>query len=559
MSSTSTKAAPSAPNSRQDSDAPLQETSLQSDEAARFVPAQKRAPIDDPVAADESRPNEAAPTNPFREQLGGTRDYIGSESSAIVDGVSAPLGSADISAGAPIKTQAAGDTQFGAVLGAARARLGHDLDDVSAQINIKPSLLGALEREDWDLLPTPPYTIGFVRTYAQLLGLEPEEMARLYKEAYGRAKGEVRLGPTLQLSNAGANAPSLEGRFGFNIVPIIGVLSVAVFGWAVVAQVAERRAAMPSGTDDAPSVVLNDDPAAIAGVRPQLQIMRQAADTPATSQPTKSVAEMAPLAATSDAALNVPAVEALPAAGAQVVEQISAPREGAALATLNPNDNEDETASETIAAVPITPALKPRNIIAPAQTAPLASSSADEANLAADASEETSVSEAGAPDDIAETVVDVAIAASPPADQLDPAPALIQEDGQESQQEPLQESGQAPEQDDTDTATAEDLANVGEPATALSLTSDAVLLSSASAPFPHSCAGTGLSAAQVLVRLDVDVDGAVRNPQIISSPDTCFHAPALAQIAQWRFSPRKIEGAAAFSFDKRVTVQFTQP
>jgi cytoskeleton protein RodZ len=69
----------------------------------------------------------------------------------------------------------------GADLRAARERLGWLIEDVSAALRIRLPHLEALEDGRIDLLPGNAYAVGFLRTYARALGLDPDEIARRFK------------------------------------------------------------------------------------------------------------------------------------------------------------------------------------------------------------------------------------------------------------------------------------------------------------------------------------------------------------------------------------------
>jgi transcriptional regulator with XRE-family HTH domain len=61
---------------------------------------------------------------------------------------------------------------IGATLREARQRRGLSLDDVQQSLHFRVRYLTALEEEHWDLLPGEAYTKGFLRTYADFLGLD---------------------------------------------------------------------------------------------------------------------------------------------------------------------------------------------------------------------------------------------------------------------------------------------------------------------------------------------------------------------------------------------------
>lgn len=68
-------------------------------------------------------------------------------------------------------------TSIGESLKRAREDKGLDLDRVSDETKIAKRFLAALEAEDFSVFPGDPYAIGFLRNYAEYLGLDAAEMA----------------------------------------------------------------------------------------------------------------------------------------------------------------------------------------------------------------------------------------------------------------------------------------------------------------------------------------------------------------------------------------------
>jgi cytoskeleton protein RodZ len=73
----------------------------------------------------------------------------------------------------------------GSDLRAARERLGWALPDVAAMLRIRPSFLESLEAGRLTQLPGNVYALGFLRSYATSLGLDPEEVARRFRDEAG--------------------------------------------------------------------------------------------------------------------------------------------------------------------------------------------------------------------------------------------------------------------------------------------------------------------------------------------------------------------------------------
>jgi cytoskeleton protein RodZ len=64
----------------------------------------------------------------------------------------------------------------GALLKAERERRGLSLPDVAESLHVDPRLAAALEANDFAAFDAPVYARGFLRQYALLLGLEPEQV-----------------------------------------------------------------------------------------------------------------------------------------------------------------------------------------------------------------------------------------------------------------------------------------------------------------------------------------------------------------------------------------------
>ncbi|GAB3593467.1 helix-turn-helix domain-containing protein [Acetobacter peroxydans] len=70
-----------------------------------------------------------------------------------------------------------------------REQLGWSLDDVSGWLRIRRSYLEALESGQPGILPAEVYALGFLRTYGQAQGFDPESLAGFYRKG-GRAAGQ---------------------------------------------------------------------------------------------------------------------------------------------------------------------------------------------------------------------------------------------------------------------------------------------------------------------------------------------------------------------------------
>jgi cytoskeleton protein RodZ len=87
-----------------------------------------------------------------------------------------------LNAMAAASVQSKSTSSVGADLRAAREQLGWDLPSLAARLRIRESFLHAIEQGNVDELPGPAYAVGFVRTYATILGLDAGEITRRFRE-----------------------------------------------------------------------------------------------------------------------------------------------------------------------------------------------------------------------------------------------------------------------------------------------------------------------------------------------------------------------------------------
>ena len=83
--------------------------------------------------------------------------------------------------------------ELGATLQEMRIALKRDLDDVAEELRIRPGYLQAIEEGRFADLPGTTYALGFVRAYADALGLDPDDAARRFKAATGGATPQAHL------------------------------------------------------------------------------------------------------------------------------------------------------------------------------------------------------------------------------------------------------------------------------------------------------------------------------------------------------------------------------
>ncbi|MEA3004269.1 MAG: cytoskeleton protein RodZ [Sphingomonadales bacterium] len=80
------------------------------------------------------------------------------------------------------------DSPIGERLRVAREAKGISLDDVARQTRIPIRHLEHIEREEWDALPAITYSVGFVRSYANAVGLDGPALGAELREQLGGAR-----------------------------------------------------------------------------------------------------------------------------------------------------------------------------------------------------------------------------------------------------------------------------------------------------------------------------------------------------------------------------------
>ncbi len=84
-------------------------------------------------------------------------------------------------------------SRVGSDMRAARERLGWELPAIAAHLRIRLPYLEALEEGRIRDLPGNAYAVGFLRTYAQALGLDPDEVARRFREEAAHVNRKTEL------------------------------------------------------------------------------------------------------------------------------------------------------------------------------------------------------------------------------------------------------------------------------------------------------------------------------------------------------------------------------
>lgn len=168
-------------------------------------------------------------------------------------------------------------------LRAARLRRGDDLASVSRALKIRKDHLEALEEDRFDQLPGRAYAIGFIRSYADYLGLDPVQSVERFKlEIAGRGNDAL---PAASLSSIEEERQLPHGWI------IIAAVVVLLVGYGIYRLALSADSLVNQPVAAVPQQ-LAPKPARIAA-KPAAKAAAQSIATPQTSNPA-AVASLPP-------------------------------------------------------------------------------------------------------------------------------------------------------------------------------------------------------------------------------------------------------------------------
>ncbi|WP_175871097.1 helix-turn-helix domain-containing protein [Burkholderia sp. BCC0397] len=257
-----------------------------------------------------------------------------------------PSNGAETNAAKPAPAGLESLAAVGSRLAQLRETKGWSVDDVSARLKVAPQKLRALEAGDISHLPGVTFALGVVRSYAKMLGVDPEPFAQALRRERGVPEVDLSMPASsgtdlprgrvsIPLGGSSRHHPWLWGT-GIVIVAVVAVLMwhtggdssslLARFkgGDAEHASAASAAAASSSAeeaaTNGASAAVANEVPAPAAASAAPAQAIAPA--VPAPAAPVATAAASQPVAATAAASTAAPAQPAsvVVAAGQSTVE-----------------------------------------------------------------------------------------------------------------------------------------------------------------------------------------------------------------------------------------------
>ena len=119
--------------------------------------------------------------------------------------------------------------EIGDQLRETRMRQRIDITEVEAATKIRAKYLRALENEEFGMLPGPTFVKTFLRTYAEMLGLDPHVLVEAYRANYeGEDELELQpLGPATAAGRDRRHGPRV-GPGSLALLALVAVLAVLV-------------------------------------------------------------------------------------------------------------------------------------------------------------------------------------------------------------------------------------------------------------------------------------------------------------------------------------------
>ena len=135
---------------------------------------------------------------------------------------------------------------FGKVLADARVARGMTLQQVSASTKIPVSKLQAIERDEIESLPGGIFTRGFVRSYAETVGLDPQETLAQFEARFPEESSVATLHATIE---GRANEEFVKRQKTAKVLIWSALLAVPLVVWLLV--VGTREVRSPADRDEA--------------------------------------------------------------------------------------------------------------------------------------------------------------------------------------------------------------------------------------------------------------------------------------------------------------------
>lgn len=129
--------------------------------------------------------------------------------------------------------------QIGTSLREARLRQGLELTDAETATKVRARYLQALEEEQFGVLPSPTYVKGFLRNYAEYLGLDGQLYVDEYNSRYVQGDDELASRPR-RAAPTRAQRRFESGALAVTLIGIVAAAGLVVLAWKWAGEDAQR-------------------------------------------------------------------------------------------------------------------------------------------------------------------------------------------------------------------------------------------------------------------------------------------------------------------------------
>ena len=144
---------------------------------------------------------------------------------------------------------ASADKTPGALLREARERAGLSQDDIAGKLKLAPRQIAAIETGDWNSLPERTFTRGFMRSYARIVGLDPDIVGLDRSPSQPNAGGELKPTPEaigeVTMEHDRGRTGAARWAVPFLLVAVLAA-GVAYFQWGELISLGALKIGTPS-------------------------------------------------------------------------------------------------------------------------------------------------------------------------------------------------------------------------------------------------------------------------------------------------------------------------
>lgn len=171
-------------------------------------------------------------------------------------------------------------SSVGSYLRELRTQRGVSLEEISRSTRVLTGYLEALEADEFEALPAPVFTKGFIRAYCQALGVAPDEAFSIFEGRSGDGTVTKPAGPQARPAQASGAAEAARRReaaenrsrsavlTGFVMLVVLGVALFAVTLWLQPARAPQREDRAAARAPEPPPAPVAEAPPAGQPPRP---------------------------------------------------------------------------------------------------------------------------------------------------------------------------------------------------------------------------------------------------------------------------------------------------